>query len=132
MCLAPGGQRFEQDCTLCHDPENRTKWGCDAPAAEPITSISPCPFCRGGQASCVHCGGTDEVPIFRCPNKLVTNREIDVIAAAAMVERGVLPDPGGWNDQASTFVQAFPFLTREFAHWQRVHQEQAAKKANRH
>lgn len=96
-----------------------------------MTALAPCPFCRGGVAGCEECGGNNEIPIHRCPNKLVTSREIAAISAALMVERGVLPDPGGWMDQPATFVQAFPLITREIAHWQRVVHEHELAKAKR-
>lgn len=34
------------------------------------------------------------------------------MSAAALVESGILPDAGAWQDQPATFVQAFPILSR--------------------
>ncbi len=127
--LAPRGCGFEQDCTRCDDPELRKQWGCDAPAEQPVTWLEPCPFCSGGSASCKHCTGTNRVPIFRCPHALATARERDVLMAASLVEQGMLPDPGGWQDQAATFVEAFPLATNEIAHWREVRRELAQRQA---
>lgn len=127
-CTEPGSF-FEQTCSRCSDPELRKRWGCDEPAAEPTNFISPCPFCDRGSDDCKHCSGTNQVPIFRCPRKTVTQQHMDAITAAALVEQGVLPDRGGWHDQAATFVAAYPICAREIAHWRAYHREQAAKKA---
>lgn len=129
MALAPDGQGFEQDCSQCHDPEKRKKWGCDEPCSESIANLVPCPFCNTGVQGCEHCGGENTVPIFRCPRKLVTAREVDALQAAAMVEVGVLPDPGGWQDQAYTFVRAYPIAMREINDWRQKRRDIAAQKA---
>lgn len=133
MCLAPRGCAFEQDCTLCEDPDNRSKWGCDEPTAEPLFWIEPCPMCAGNRSDCEHCKGSNRVPMHRCPNVLATARERDLVAAALQVENGLLPDPGGWQDQAATFVQAYPLLAQEIAQWrERIHdQAMRAAKARR-
>jgi hypothetical protein len=63
------------------------------------------------------------------PNKLASEHERDAIAAASMAESGVLPDAGGWQDQAHTFVQAYPVAFREIYNWRKKHEEIAARKA---
>lgn len=68
------------------------------------------------------------MPIFRCPQKLATRRERDCVQAAAMVEHGILPDEGGWQDQTATFVAAYPICAHEIQHWRRVAQELASKR----
>jgi len=105
------------------------KWGCDSDTAEPLCHISPCPFCNGLRDECVHCTGSNNVPIYRCPNKLVTQRHLDAISAANLVEHGILPDPGGWQDQANTFVRAFPLLCNEVNYWRRHAADMAAKRS---
>lgn len=62
---------------------------------------------------------------------MATARLRDVLAAAAMVEVGVLPDLGGWQDQAHTFVQAYPIAANEIAAARERAHEQAAAKAKR-
>lgn len=131
VACAPRGNRFEQDCSQCHDPNKRKEWGCDEPTAEPFAFIDPCPFCDGGSADCVHCKGGGRIPMHRCPNVLATRREFDAITAAALVEHGVLPDEGGWQDQPNTFVRAYPLLMQEIQHWRAVHQRLAQQKATR-
>jgi len=54
-----------------------------------------------------------------------------VVQSVAMVEQGILPDDGGWHDQAATWVQAHPILARELAHWREVRMEQDRKEAER-
>lgn len=127
-CTEPG-QVFEQTCTRCvHSPELRQQWGCDEPVAEATQWLKPCPFCSGSDDSCEHCKGSNEIPILRCPRKTVTQQHMDTITAAALVEQGVLPDRGGWQDQPATFVRAYPTVAREISHWRAWHREQAAKK----
>lgn len=125
--LAPRGCGFEQDCARCSDPEIRTKWACDAPADQPVASIR-CFVCKGANDECAHCGGTGEMPVHRCPNKLADERTREVLMAATMVENGVLPEGGGWRDQAATFVQLYPLAMAEVRHWQDVRIEQERKK----
>lgn len=107
----------------------RRAWGCDEPAPEPVLWIEPCPFCAGRNPACDQCSGTDRVPIMRCPQRLVTQRELSAVSAALLVERGVLPDAGGWEQQAHTFVAAFPLLCSEIAHWRQVASQRAIEQA---
>lgn len=131
VACAPRGSGFAQDCTQCHDPDKRKEWGCDEPAAEPVAYIEPCPFCAGLRPDCAHCEGTDRIPIRKCPNKLVGRREIDMVMACAMTEQGILPDPGGWEDQAATFTSAWPLVMREIHHWRGIAQHLAMQKARK-
>lgn len=126
--LAPRGCGFEQDCTQCGDPETRARWGCDAPADKPVASIR-CFVCKGNDGDCRHCGGTGEMPVHRCPNQIADERMREVLTAASMVEHGVLPEAGGWRDQAATWVQLFPLAMAELRHWQDVRMEQERQKA---
>ena len=41
----------------------------------------------------------------------------------------MLPESGGWRDQASTFVSAYPLAMAEVRHWQDVRLEQERQKA---
>ena len=79
----------------------------------------------------MHCHGSNKVPIFRCPNALVTRRELNVITACFQTEQGVLPDAGGWQDQAATFTAAWPLVMHEIAYWRGVAREQAMREAER-
>lgn len=126
--LAPRGCGFEQDCTQCCDPETRTRWGCDAPADQPVASIR-CFVCKGADPECRHCHGTGEMPVHRCPNVIADERLREVLMAATMVENGVLPEAGGWRDQAASFVAVYPLAMSEVRHWQDVRMEQERQKA---
>ncbi len=121
---------FQQDCQQCHDPQKR-KPGCDEAAAEPIDHIEPCPFCRGDRDDCDHCHGTNKVPFYRCPYKLATRRELDCVMACVQIEHGLLPDPGGWQDQAATFTAAWPYVMNEVSRWREIAREQAMRDSER-
>lgn len=69
------------------------------------------------------------MPIFRCPNKIATPELRDVLQSASAVEHGILPDAGGWHDQAATWVQAYPIAMQEIGHWMTVRREIERKKA---
>lgn len=127
--LAPSGCGYEQDCSRCHDPELRKRWGCDEATEEPQALIEPCPVCAGKNPSCEHCAGSNRMPVHRCPNALVDDNCRATLRAALMAEQsGVLPDSGGWQDQAATFVQAFPVAQQEIRHWQEVARRKASGK----
>lgn len=131
VAMAPPGQGFEPTCTQCHDPEKRKRWGCDAPAPEPIGHLAPCVFCDGSTDECQHCGGENRIPLWRCPNSCLDQAHFDVVSGVAMVERGILPDPGGWQDQAAAFVGAFGLVTREIEAWREILRQKAAREAQR-
>lgn len=46
-----------------------------------------------------------------------------------MVEQGILPDSGGWQDQATLFVQAYPLIANEVNKTRAAIQERATKRA---
>lgn len=69
--------------------------------------------------------------IFDCPNRTTTNRERGIINACGMIESGVLPDPGGWEDQAATLVRAYPLVMFQVNRWREVAREKARKDAER-
>lgn len=71
------------------------------------------------------------MPLHRCPNQLISNRELEAVQAAALVEHGHLPDAGGWQDQAATFVEAYPLLMREINHWRGVARDMAMRNAKK-
>ena len=95
-----------------------------------MTSIR-CFFCAGAREDCEHCHGTGEIPIHRCPNQLVTDAELECVNACFRTEQGVLPDPGGWQDQAAMFTQAWPLVMHEIAHWREVARDRAIADAER-
>lgn len=62
---------------------------------------------------------------------MVGPSEIEAVNAALLMDRGVLPDAGGWSDQSATFVAAYPLLRREIEHWRAVHEKEASERARR-
>lgn len=68
----------------------------------------------------MHCSGSNQVPLHRCPKAMLDGTEQDTIEAAAQVELGILPDPGGWQDQPHKFVVAWPLAMREIQHWRAI------------
>lgn len=104
---------------MCGDPDLRVRWGCDAPAREPITVHDSCLVCHVGLPDCPACKGANTTPFYRCPHRVVKQRHVQVVdAICAMVDCGVLPDDGGMQDQAAVFVASLPVLRPELAHWQ--------------
>lgn len=67
--------------------------------------------------------------MHRCPHALVDRRDVEVIQACAMVEHGVLPDGGGWQEQPFTFTQVYPLVMREISHWRQVARDKAVRDA---
>lgn len=127
--LAPRGCGFAQDCRQCGDPATRSSWGCDEETALPVASIQ-C-FACDGSIDCDHCNGSGSIDLHRCPNQIADDRMRDILAAAGMVECGVLPQDGGWRDQAATFVEIYPLALKEIRHWQRVKFEKDKEEARR-
>lgn len=117
-------------CHACRDPDIgpplREEWGCDAPRREPVIVIS-CAVCGGKDARCEICRGTNEVGVHECPRKLVRRVHFDICRAAILVEHGHLPAPGGWMDQAYTFLAALDVVQAELEHYR----ERARKEASR-
>lgn len=94
----------------------REFWGCDAPTETPQFSAK-CPFCKGKRVKCPHCDGTGDIDFHRCPHSYVGAREHEICQAVVMMESGILPHPGGWTDQAATFVDAAMLVASERAHY---------------
>lgn len=69
--------------------------------------------------------------MLRCPNATVSRTDLAVISAVLMTERGILPDSGGWHDQAAAFVAAFPLVCDEIASWREVHRRIAMRNAQK-
>lgn len=129
VACAPSGS-FEQSCNECtRNPEARARWGCDAPLADPVVTLHPCPACGGHDPECEHCSGTNDCPIFRCPHAIVGQQHYELLRDCVRVENGILPDAGGWTDQAACFTAAWPIAQQEIQHWRQVAQERAARES---
>lgn len=131
VAMSTGGGDFEQSCLRCGDPDLRQRWGCDTPTEEPQFWMGPCVWCAGHDEHCTHCAGHNRIPFHRCPHKLATREFIDVVQSVALVEQGVLPDEGGWFDQATTFVQAFNMVSNEIQRTRARLAEQAQQRARK-
>lgn len=131
MARSRGDRRFEPDCSQCHDPCNRERWGCDAPAEKAVVELSPCPLCDGEPGDCPVCFGTNVLQFDRCPTATLALAEQQLVQAAVRVESGILPDEGAWLDQAATFVAAYPLVVGELARWQRYYDEVDRRNADR-
>jgi hypothetical protein len=123
------GGGLEPTCTRCSDPELRKRWGCDEPAADPVTSIAPCFLCHGRQPDCPECHGENEIPIRTCPRRTIRSEHRTACLLVLELENGLLPAPGGLLDQAQTFVDAMPLLINELEHWRGVLHERARRRA---
>ena len=129
VAFQSNGSGLEQDCRQCVTSESlRKQWGCDSPTAEPMFWINPCPWCNGGTDHCTHCEGDGRIGIHRCPNTMATKKHVELVGAIMMVEQGILPDPGGWQDQATLFVQAYPLIANEVNKTRSAIQDRASKK----
>lgn len=74
------------------------------------------------------CSGTNAMPVFRCPWKLITREHREAVVAVTMIEHGILPAAGAWLDQSATFVEAYPLLLRELSHWRDVESKRKSSK----
>ena len=143
---------FEADCTRCfRAPELRRQYGCDREAGWPcFCDENPaCKLCNGtgwrrGQPVfyilCGKCGGLDptcpkceegNVPMYRCPRKLVENEPGVVEAYNACSRYPVLPNAGGLSEQTTGYHQALRVFESERNQIQREAAEKAKKKASR-
>lgn len=49
----------------------------------------------------------------RCPIKEVTSEGLEYLEAYKFYKNGLLPMPGGWLDQAQTFIEAIRIIETE-------------------
>ena len=97
---------------LCHLPEKRAAWGCDAPAPSAIFR-GTCPRCLGGDPSCPDCEGFGERMFKRCPNGVQDEGSRRMLSAYGWLQRGVLPTQGALEDQTAAFVEAVRLIETE-------------------
>jgi hypothetical protein len=55
---------------------------------------------------CTACKGSGQEEITVCPMTLITAGAGDVVRAADLAKRGILPIAGGWLDQTDSIVTA--------------------------
>jgi hypothetical protein len=112
---------LEPTCRLCRRPENRDlreRWGCDGPAE--AWGRIPCPSC-GDEADedCATCGGAGHLELTRCPWSMIGPRERYACEVAVLLEGGLLPFGGGWDELPASLVQAVRIVARERAEIER-------------
>lgn len=52
------------------------------------------------------CAGTGQWKLTRCPQVFCAHEHRKAVGCASMLEVGILPAPGGWDDQAAIWQQA--------------------------
>lgn len=124
---------IQQDCKQCQPPPNeseeeraerlalRREWGCDGPAEHPWGAIE-CLECPAGRPrpSCPECKGSGRIELRTCPWQELEPIHLEVVAQAELIEHGLLPAPGTWNDQTATFVDAARLALSERARYMEV------------
>jgi len=112
----------------CKDPEHAKEWGCFEDAEDPCFWME-CIWCQGHDDDCPRCGGEGRIPHHRCPNSQVKPEHLAMVSAVALVEQGVLPASGGWDDQSAAFVEAHPIVASEISKAREAAMDRAQRKA---
>lgn len=88
-----------------------------------------CPLCpdRDPDPECGVCAGSGQWTLRRCPYVYTNGGDRKVVSCASMVELGVLPAPGGWQDQTAWFQQAASLVL----HDKRAYEEDRIKHPRR-
>ena len=103
----------------------RVAWGCDAPAAAAVFTVT-CSSCNGGlglspEETCPTCNGEGEVEFHRCPNAVrrehagagVTWLDAALRAYVQFDTRNVMPGGGGYSDQTALFGAVVDIIDAE-------------------
>lgn len=113
---------LDNDCTVCRvSPEMREAWGCERDTPIPLYQFE-CWACRANDdEECKTCGGTRQVGLRRCPRSQLDEDAVALLAASNMLQAGVFPAAGSWEDQAATFCDAVVIVGSERAmYWERT------------
>jgi hypothetical protein len=89
---------------MCSDLEFRVQSGCDEPSEFIIFEMT-CPDCSGADPGCERCEGSGNAAWRRCPRQSTSREALDLVQAYRAMDRGFLPAPGAWMDQAACFVR---------------------------
>lgn len=133
---------LENSCAVCQrDDEEakecRTRWGCDTEQSDEdwqesgALALEPCIFCDGRDDNCPDCEGTNQIPIKRCPWKLIEPGHRQLVQLVNLVQFGLLPAPGGWLDQPAVFTQAWDLVMAEKGRIDAARAKKAADDARR-
>lgn len=108
--MAFGREKLPHTCTVCNEPEIRTRWGCDADSEYPQLWIL-CPRCLNERPhGCERCKGEGREAVHRCPLAIQDARAAEACTAAVLAEQGILPVAGGLYDQAATFIESLAVI----------------------
>lgn len=99
-------------CPDCRDAATRVEWGCDEAARNDVFRTT-CPVCSGGDAECTRCEGSGTAGFKRCPQSMVDAETRALMDSYRAYTDGHLPAPGGWNDQARSWVKAVRVIEAE-------------------
>lgn len=81
----------------------RRNSGCDEPDPEGVFSVT-CPECGGGSYECERCKERGSVTVYRCPMVASGRDALELLRAYRAFERGCMPAPGAWREQAAAFA----------------------------
>lgn len=74
----------------------------------------------------MHCENHGSIQFFRCKSTYFDASHTDVVRSFLLLEKGVLPDAGGWADQAAQWVDAVTVVEREVEDYRRKAAKEAA------
>lgn len=86
---------IKRPCPNCDDRE-KAIYGCETETEEQTSWID-----------------LDGQTIKRCPYKMLSQKHARILQATSLVESGILPETGGWLDQAAAFTQAATVVSAE-------------------
>lgn len=61
----------------------------------------------------------------------MTPETSEICRAAELLEQGVLPDDGGWQDQSAVGCDAIEVAANELCRWRRIAEKEALDEARR-
>jgi hypothetical protein len=73
-----------------------------------------CPECTvATREQCRACEGTGRQIVDRCPGRTIPRIAWDVCRSVALLDVGILPVTGGWQEQSATWAEAMSIVARE-------------------
>lgn len=120
MAAAARYSRLPQDCRVCRRPDAearaaRERWGCDGPSTEGTLFEYDCVRCAGQDPGCTRCAGTGIEKATRGAFSVIRPISIRVLDYVDLMEAGIFPVAGGWEEQSATFTRAVRFAANERA-----------------
>lgn len=89
---------YPNECSQCSDPVKRMIWGCDTPFVDELS----------GETSIYEVGGKiyETCPLRHSKVPLVN----EAISLFELLDKGILPETGAWNDQPAMYCAAMQQL----------------------